>query len=82
MIQILNVVIRKGKNPHSYGLKQAGHTPGGTCFDPRYFYIFGKLKRKNPDDFVKHLCCQPPGKTYTQTHVLNQLFICKITMPD
>ena len=61
MIQILNVVIRKGKNPHSYGSKQAGHTPGGTCFDPRYFYILGKVTRKNPGDLVKHLLCQPDG---------------------
>ena len=83
MIQILNVVIRE--NPHSYGSKQAGYTPGGTCFDPRYFYILGKVTRKNPGDLVKHILCQPPGQTSTQTHAcfepafclhfLNQLFV-------
>ena len=57
MIQILNVVIRKGKNPHSYGSKQAGYTPGGTCVDPKYSYILGKEKIKVTlfTTFVVHL---------------------------
>ena len=76
MIQILNVVIRKGKNPHSYGSKQAGYTPGGTCFDPRYFYILGKVTRKNPGDLVKHLLCRPPGQTSTQTHACFEPAFC------
>ena len=74
MIQILNVVIRE--NPHSYGSKQAGDTPGGTCFDPRYFYILGKVTRKNPGDLVKHLLCQPPGQTSTQTHACFEPAFC------